>query len=85
MRKFAGDDSATRVYGLNAISHVSNIVAVIDLAALRLAAGVTQVQVADALRVGQGSISRIERQTDLLLSTLTAYLAALGVEARLVV
>jgi DNA-binding XRE family transcriptional regulator len=75
----AGDDSATRVYGLNAISHVSNI------AALRLAAGVTQVQVADALGVGQGSVSRIEHQSDLLLSTLASYLTALGVHAQIVV
>jgi len=32
-----------------------------------------------------GQISRIERQSDLLLSTLRAYLTALGVEASLVV
>jgi hypothetical protein len=32
----------------------------------------------------QGQISRIERQSDLLVSTLSAYLTALGVEASLV-
>ncbi len=57
----------------------------IDLAELRRAAGVTQVQLADVLTTTQGQISRIERQNDMLLSTLTAYLTALGAEARLVV
>jgi transcriptional regulator with XRE-family HTH domain len=58
---------------------------VIDLAELRRTAGVTQVQLAEALATSQGQISRIERQSDLLLSTLIAYLTALGVEASLVV
>jgi len=57
----------------------------IDLAELRRAKRVTQVQLADALATSQGQISRIERQNDMLLSTLIAYLTALGVEARLVV
>jgi transcriptional regulator with XRE-family HTH domain len=58
---------------------------VIDLAELRRAAGLTQVQLADVLATTQGQISRIERQNDLLLSTLIAYLTGLGVEASLVV
>ena len=58
---------------------------VIDLAALRRTAGVTQVQLAERLGVGQGQISRTERQADLLLSTLVAYLRALGVDADLIV
>ena len=57
----------------------------IDLAVLRREAGVIQVQLAEALATSQGQISRIERQNDMLLSTLIAYLTALGVEARLVV
>ena len=57
----------------------------IDLAELRRAAGLTQVQLADVLATTQGQISRIERQNDLLLSTLIAYLTGLGVEASLVV
>ena len=57
----------------------------IDLAAIRRAAGVTQVQLAERLGVGQGQISRTERQSDLLLSTLVDYLRALGVEADLTV
>ncbi|HXO54600.1 MAG TPA: helix-turn-helix transcriptional regulator [Mycobacterium sp.] len=57
----------------------------IDLAVLRREAGVIQVQLAEALATSQGQISRIERQNDMLLSTLIAFLTALGVEARLVV
>jgi transcriptional regulator with XRE-family HTH domain len=57
----------------------------IDLAELRRTAGVIQVQLAEALATSQGQISRIERQNDMLVSTLIAYLTALGVEARLVV
>jgi transcriptional regulator with XRE-family HTH domain len=58
---------------------------VIDLAELRRAAGMTQVQLAVVLATSQGQISRIERQSDFLLSTLRAYLTALGAEASLVV
>jgi transcriptional regulator with XRE-family HTH domain len=58
---------------------------VIDLAELRRTAGVTQVQLAKALATSQGQVSRIERQSDMLVSTLVAYLTGLGVEASLVV
>ncbi|MCV7401278.1 helix-turn-helix transcriptional regulator [Mycobacterium fragae] len=57
----------------------------IDLSSIRSAAGMTQVQLADALGTTQGQISRIERQSDMLLSTLSAYLSALGVDAQIVV
>ena len=56
----------------------------IDLPEIRRAAGRTQVELATALNTSQGQVSRIERQSDLLLSTLRAYLTALGVEASLV-
>jgi transcriptional regulator with XRE-family HTH domain len=58
---------------------------VIDLPEIRRAAGRTQVELALAMNTSQGQISRIERQSDLLLSTLIAYLTALGADARLVV
>jgi transcriptional regulator with XRE-family HTH domain len=58
---------------------------VIDLASLRRTAGVTQAELADVLGTSQGQISRIEKQQDMLVSTLAAYLAALGVRASLVV
>jgi transcriptional regulator with XRE-family HTH domain len=59
----------------------------IDLAALRRLArpGLTQTELAAELGVGQAQISKIERQSDMLLSTLSAYLTALGVDAKLVV
>jgi transcriptional regulator with XRE-family HTH domain len=57
----------------------------IDLAAIRRATGTTQVELAANLGVGQAQISKIERQGDMLISTLASYLAALGVDAKLVV
>jgi transcriptional regulator with XRE-family HTH domain len=57
----------------------------IYLAGLRRMAGVTQVELADALGTSQGQISRLEKQRDMLLSTLGAYLRALGLDAKIVV
>lgn len=57
----------------------------IDLAAIRHATGLTQVQLAAKLGVGQAAVSKIERQSDMLLGTLSAYLTALGVDAQIVV
>jgi transcriptional regulator with XRE-family HTH domain len=57
----------------------------LDLAAIRHAAGLTQTQLAANLGVGQAPVSKIERQADMLISTLASYLAALGVDAKIVV
>lgn len=57
----------------------------IDLAAIRRATGLTQTQLAAKLGVGQAQISKIERQSDMLIGTLSSYLVALGVGASLVV
>ena len=57
----------------------------INLAALRRSAGMTQVQLAAHLGVRQAQVSKIERQADMLISTLASYMAALGVEAKIVV
>jgi transcriptional regulator with XRE-family HTH domain len=57
----------------------------VDLAAIRKTSGLTQVQLAANLGVGQAQVSKIERQGDMLISTLAAYLAALGVGAKLVI
>lgn len=40
--------------------------------------------VAGALNISQRQISRIERQSDMLLSTLSAHLTALGVDAQII-
>lgn len=45
---------------------------------LRQARQQTQVAVAERLKVGQGAVSRMEKQSDFLLSTLREYVAALG-------
>jgi len=58
---------------------------VIDLHSIRKAVGVTQVQLAERLGVGQAQVSKTENKVDLLLSTLASYLRALGVEAELTV
>jgi transcriptional regulator with XRE-family HTH domain len=57
----------------------------IDLAAIRRATGLTQTELAANLGVGQAAVSKIERQSDMLLSTLASYLKALGVDASLIV
>lgn len=45
---------------------------------LRQARQQTQTAVAEKLHVGQGAVSRIEKQSDFLLSTLREYVGALG-------
>jgi transcriptional regulator with XRE-family HTH domain len=57
----------------------------IDLAAIRRVTGLTQTELAHLLGVGQAQISKVERQDDMLLSTLASYLKALGVTASLLV
>ena len=57
----------------------------IDLAAIRRATGLTQTELARSLGVGQAQVSKIERQGDMLISTLASYLTALGVDAKIVV
>src|SRR6266853_4739554 len=48
------------------------------LAALRQAAELTQVELAKRMGVTQAAVSRMEQPHDLLLSTLNAYLEAVG-------
>ena len=47
---------------------------------IREAVGKTQVELADELGLGQGSVSKIERAADMYLSTLRRYIEALGGE-----
>jgi transcriptional regulator with XRE-family HTH domain len=55
----------------------------IALHELRRARRFTQVQLADAMGKPQSAISRIERETDLYLSTLRSYVEAMGGELEL--
>lgn len=48
------------------------------LQALRKSVGITQVKVSEALNISQGNLSRLERNSDMLLSTLQGYVNALG-------
>jgi transcriptional regulator with XRE-family HTH domain len=57
----------------------------IELSEIRREAGVTQAEMAARLCTTQGSVSQLERRGDVLLSTLSEYLNALGAEARITV
>ena len=57
----------------------------ISLRALRVALGVTQVDVADEVGVDQAEVSRMEQRSDVKLSTLRRYVAALGGTAEVLV
>lgn len=56
-----------------------------SLAAIRHAADLTQVALAAQMGVPQTVVSRLERQHDMLLSTLSGYLSAAGDNPRVVV
>jgi predicted transcriptional regulator len=74
-----------RYYRVEQISHRSYNSLVLDLSTVRQAAEVTQMELAAAMNTTQGQISRIERQSDMLLSTLSSYLTALDASARLTI
>jgi DNA-binding XRE family transcriptional regulator len=80
-RKFA-EVRAERAHGPRYREEVDAIKRVMDealtLAQLRRQAGVTQVQLAENLHLTQGSVSRIEHQSDLVLSTIRGYVEGLG-------
>lgn len=54
------------------------------LSDLRKALEFTQVQLAQLMGCDQGSVSRIERRPDLLVSTLASYVEAMGGELELI-
>ncbi|WP_414834080.1 XRE family transcriptional regulator [Afifella sp. YEN Y35] len=56
-----------------------------SLASLRRAVGKAQAEIATAMKIKQPSVSKIEKQTDMYLSTLRNYVEALGGELDLVV
>jgi len=55
------------------------------LAALRKAAELTQTELATALGISQAAVAKTEQREDLLLSTLNAYIEALGGQAHIVI
>jgi transcriptional regulator with XRE-family HTH domain len=56
-----------------------------SLGELRKAAGKAQADIAATLKIKQPSVSKIEKQTDMYLSTLRSYVEAIGGELDLVV
>jgi transcriptional regulator with XRE-family HTH domain len=59
-------------------SRVRESLASMPLEEVRKARQMTQAKLADALGVNQGEVSKIEHRTDMYLSTLAAYVEALG-------
>jgi transcriptional regulator with XRE-family HTH domain len=57
----------------------------VGLAAVRKAAQLTQVEMAQKLGVSQARVSQIEQTQDMLLSTLNSYLEAIGGHATVLV
>ena len=57
---------------------------VLPLSGVRKAAGMTQVQFAEAAGITQGEVSRIEAQEDLRVSTIRRYAKAVGAEVDVV-
>jgi transcriptional regulator with XRE-family HTH domain len=57
----------------------------LTLQELRKAKAMTQVQLAETLGIQQATVAKYERQSDLLLSTLTSYVRAMGGNVKLMV
>ena len=57
----------------------------LTLQELRKAKALTQVQLAKTLGIQQATVAKYERQSDLLLSTLTSYVRAMGGSLKLMV
>jgi transcriptional regulator with XRE-family HTH domain len=57
----------------------------VTLRQLRQACKLTQQKVAKSLRIGQEGVSKIERRSDLLISTLREYVQAMGGQLSLIV
>ena len=57
----------------------------LTLQELRKAKEMTQVQLAETLGIQQATVAKYERQSDLLLSTLTSYVRAMGGNLKLMV
>lgn len=55
-----------------------------ELADLRRALRLSQAEVGDALQIRQGSVAKIERRTDMHVSTLRRFIEAMGGELELV-
>jgi DNA-binding XRE family transcriptional regulator len=57
---------------------VKEAVTVMTLQQLREARSLTQVNLAEVLNVNQGAVSKMEKRTDMYVSTLRSYIKAMG-------
>jgi DNA-binding XRE family transcriptional regulator len=84
-RLLASPEVAADVADANAAAEEMDRVYAMNLAMIRKAAQMTQVEVAKRLGVGQAAVSRLESREDMLLSTLYDYLTATGADAASIV
>jgi len=63
---------------------IADLAVVEDLSSIRQIAGKTQVEVADLMDKTQGQISAMENRDDIRLSTLKAFVQALGGEVQII-
>jgi hypothetical protein len=84
-RLLADRDLAAEVAQAHEAAEEMDRVYAMNLAMIRKAGQLTQVEVAKKLRVGQGVVSRLENRNDMLLSTLFDYLMATGAEGASIV
>jgi DNA-binding XRE family transcriptional regulator len=84
-RLMANPQVAADVAAANVNADEMNRIYAMNLAMIRQAAQMTQVEVARKLGVGQGVISRLEHRNDMLLSTLYDYLTATGADTASIV
>lgn len=61
-----------------------NMLAEMPLNELRQARALSQVKLAETLHVNQAAVSKIERRTDMYISTLRAYIRAMGGDLEIV-
>jgi DNA-binding transcriptional regulator YiaG len=84
-RLLAAPQIAADVAQAHAEAEEMDRVYAMNLAMIRKAAQLTQVEVARRLGVGQAAVSRMENRGDMLLSTLYDYLTATGADAASIV
>jgi DNA-binding XRE family transcriptional regulator len=84
-RLLSAPQIAAGVAEANAAAAEMDRVYAMNLAMIRKAAQMTQVEVARKLGVGQAAVSRLESREDMLLSTLYDYLTATGADTASIV
>jgi predicted XRE-type DNA-binding protein len=73
------DESKARIQ-----KHIENALQEMPLAELRQARMYTQQQIADALKIKQASVSKMEGQADMYISTMRKFIEAMGGELEII-